>query len=469
MERGIETALGSAGDFAGAAVWRQACRELAGGLRIAILGVDAEAAGRLAERLRTAAPRVTFPVVALDPEAAEEATLGAQDALLGVQAAVWATPITAALGHTERDAMDRLERLVPVERAVVLTDVHLLQRLADDPEAEGAEVRARLTAIVPAGWSLVDLPEVKGWVDALAARRTAVTRGRRTAVARVLLEDARTRTEAALRESVEAVERAGALLEQEDAVLDEARRHGERVAAHLLGSLRAHTQRLVLDLRTFLQGLDADLGAQVEAVDDLATVRRVLPHWLDHVVEVWMDERLAAWRKGVLDDLAEIRIAEGEARRADLLPPSLHPAPLRAEGGWGRRLAVTAALGGGAALALVGLWVPGALVVGGGLAISLLTREDPSTAHEHLVSSARGAVRRMASDAERLLTEQVDQIEGELASLGDREARSAEEGRAELRAGVIEQRAWHRNRVRELRQVLEALAVRVEAFGAEAP
>jgi hypothetical protein len=286
-------------------------------------------------------------------------------------------------------------------------------------------------------------------------------------VARVLLDEARTRTEAALSESVAAVDRAEGLLGEEDAALEAARRHGERIAAHVLGSVRTHTEALLVDLRAFLVALEGDLPAQIARVPDTSVLRRALPHWLDHVVEEWVGRRLDGWRAGVVADLAEVRIPEEDARRATLWPPSLHPAPLRSDGGWARRLAVTAALGGGAALALVGLVLPGVLVASGGLALSALTQEDPDAPRERLASSARTAVRRMADDAERLLREQLAQIEAELQGLGDREARTAEEGRQALRSRLVEERAWHRNRVRELRQVLDALAVRVEAFGPE--
>ncbi len=466
MERAIETALGAAGDFAAAAVWRQACRELASGLRVVVLGLDAEAVARLAERLRAANPRVRFPTATLDPRdpEGEDAALGAQDALLGAHAALWATPVTAALGAAEREALLRLAPLWPDERAVVLTDVHLLARLADDPEAEAAQVRARLTALAPPGWSLIAVEDLPARLDDLLARHPALTRARRVAVARALLAEAQDRTRAALAESEAAQAEAEALLDAEDDALDRARRRGERIAAHLLGALHGHTEALLVDLRGFLHTLEGDLPAQIDDVTDLGTARRALPRWLDHVVEAWMSRRLDAWRAAVLADLAEVRIDPEEARRAELLPPTLHPAPLRAEAGWGRRLAITAALGGGAALALVGLLVPGALLAGSGLAVSVLTQEDAEASRERLVDAARSAVRRMSADAERLLTEQLAQITAELDTLGDREAREAEAGRAALRATLTERRAWHRNRILELRSVLEALAIRAEAL-----
>src|SRR5690606_9702362 len=180
--------------------------------------------------------------------------------------------------------------------AVVLTDVHLLERLADDPQAEEAQVRARLTALAPPGGSIGPLDSLGDWLDALAGRRDAITRARRVAVARLLIDEARERTEAAIDESLAAAGQAEALLDAEDDALEDARRRGMRIAAHLLGSLRSHTEALLVDLGTFLVALESDLPTQLEAVADLATARRVLPHWLDHVVERWMTERLDAWR-----------------------------------------------------------------------------------------------------------------------------------------------------------------------------
>lgn len=456
----LETILGSAGDFAGAAAWRQACRELAHGPRLAVIGIDGDAAGRLARRLREAFPRLEVEALALDvqgEEDPEEAILGVGDTLLGMHALLWATPVTAALGTRDRLALERLARLAPGRRGVVLTELHLLERVSDEPDREAREVRQRLDARTPEGWPLLDEADLDGWLGGLDL--AALARDRRAEVAAVLLQDARRRTDQALAEAEASVERAEALLAEEDAALEQARRHGDRIAAHLLGAMRRRTEQLVLDLRTFLVVLEEDLAPQVAGLADTATLRHVLPHWLDHVVSEWMERQLAAWRAGVLHDVAELRIADAEARRAELLPPALHPAPLRAVADWSRRLAVTAAVGGGAALSVVGLWIPGLLIAGGGLAWSALTRQRrEEMTREQLLVSAREAVRRMAVDAERLLAEQLAQIEEELARLGDTRARAVEEERAELRGRLVEQRAFHRARSEELRQVQLALA-----------
>jgi hypothetical protein len=471
MERTVETALGSAGDFASAAVWRQTCRELASSVRIAVLGLEGETASRLARRLRETHPRVAFSVLTIDADDPdqEDASIGMKDAVLGAHAALWATPVTAALGARERRALQSLERIAPRHRAVVLTDIQLLERISDEPEMESRRVRARLSAITPEGWPLVGPDDLGEWIGQVVQDRSSVTRERRVTVARILLDDARARTEASLAESEAAVTRSEELLAAEDAALEEARRRGERIAAHLLASMRTRTEALIVDLRTFLTDLETDLPAQVAEVPDNVTLRRVLPHWLDHVAEDWIGRHLADWRAGVLKDIADVRVEEEEARRAELLPPSLHPAPLRAEAGWGRRLALTAAIGGGAALALFGLWVPGIVVASSGIAWSALFRVDPAASREKILDSAKAAVRRMAGDAERLLQEQLVQIEAEVTDLGDRSAERVEEERAEMRNRILEQRAYHRTRSEELRQIRDALAVRVEAIAAESP
>src|SRR5690606_23341216 len=109
------------------------------------------------------------------------------------------------------------------------------------------------------------------------------------------------------------------------------RRRGERAAAHMLGAMRRNTEQMLVDLREFLVRLEADLPAQVEAVDDVDVVRRTLAHWLHHVVEAWMSDRLATWRADVLQELLEVQVDEAEIDRAELLVPALHPPPVRGE------------------------------------------------------------------------------------------------------------------------------------------
>ena len=194
------------------------------------------------------------------------------------------------------------------------------------------------------------------------------------------------------------------LLAAEEQALEAERKRGRRTAAHLLGAVRRQTERLLVDLRSFLLRLEADLPVQVESVDDLDAVKRTVPHWLHHVVEQWMASRLATWRVDVLTDLAELRLDDDDLDRAELLVPALHPSPVKSEGGWGKRIGITAAVGSGAALLVFGLWLPGLLALTGGIAWSALGRAAAeASTRRGLIDAATDAVRGMGHDADRLL------------------------------------------------------------------
>src|SRR5690606_1739063 len=118
-------------------------------------------------------------------------SLGTQDRLLGAHALLWATPLTAALGTWERKALTALDQAgAPMRRAVVLADAHLLARLSDDPEREGAEVHERVAALLPGGWDLQEEIDVVAWLRAAEDERDALAAQRRAAVSRLLLTDA---------------------------------------------------------------------------------------------------------------------------------------------------------------------------------------------------------------------------------------------------------------------------------------
>jgi hypothetical protein len=300
--------------------------------------------------------------------------------------------------------------------------------MSDDPEREAAEVAERARSLLGADWEI--LREEGAWLDALRSDRRGLARSRREAVARVLLGDALWRATEAERAAEVELGRVDALLRSEEDALEAERREGRRVAAHLLGAVRRQTERLLLDLRSFLRSLEADLPAQIEGVPDLETVRTALPHWLHHVVEQWMGERLARWRAELGVDLAELDLRDADLDRAELLVPALHGRPLFRESGWTTRLGVTAAVGGGAALLAFGLWVPGLLALTGGFAWSALGRSAADVSHRRsLTDAAVDAVRQMGADAEHLLRDQLTALEAALERLGDERA----EDRARLR------------------------------------
>ena len=159
MERAIAETLQWAGDHGGAFLWRRICRDLSGGLRIGVAARDAAMAQRLIAGLDT---RAEWVILHLDAS-----PLGIQDRLLGVHALLWVTPVMAPLGSEERQALEVLvDGGAPSRAAVVLGDWNLLERMSDDPEAEGVEVMERASALLPAGWELLQPDQLNAWTQA---------------------------------------------------------------------------------------------------------------------------------------------------------------------------------------------------------------------------------------------------------------------------------------------------------------
>ncbi len=147
-----------------------------------------------------------------------------------------------------------------------------------------------------------------------------------------------------------------------------------------------------------------------------------------------------------------------EAARVDLLVPSLQPSVAREDGAWGARLGATATLGGGVAMLFVGLWIPAALAVSGGLLWGALAeRSRQARGRETLLDAARDAVRRLGRDADELLRDQLTALEAGLdAAVAERSAR-AEEAGAATRADLEQQRARCRARIDQLQGVSDGL------------
>ncbi len=455
MQREVDEVLQNAKEPSAAASWREACRCLAGPLRVAVAARRVQAADRLARKLDADGTRTA--VVGLGDEAA----IGTEEPILASHALVWPTPYTGALGNEERDSLDALAAFAPRRRAVVIVDKALLQRVSDDPTREASDVRARVQALLPRGWDLLDEDELPAWLASVGSQLSEVVAERQQAVAAYLLEDARARATASIARMADELARTTELLGAEESKLEAARKQGARIAAHVLGAMRKQTEGLLIDLREFLLTLENDLPAQVEGVSDVATVRHTLPHWLDHVIERWVGERLAEWRLGVLEDLEGFRLSEHEASSAELVAPALYAAPMRDDSGWVHRIVVSAAVGGGAALLLVGLWIPAAVAVSGGLAWQTLGRRGrDSETRTKLVEQATTALREMGREAERLLREQIDRIEAELDKLADERAAAVAAERGELRKELEEQAALQRARLSEQRRIGDDLAAR---------
>ncbi|MEQ1571710.1 MAG: hypothetical protein ABMA64_39140, partial [Myxococcota bacterium] len=351
---------------------------------------------------------------------------------------------------------------------VVVVDTELLNQMSDDPQAELAEVLERVAAVCGEGWEAAALSDAPGWVDGLRHDRVWVARERRRAVAAVLLREARRRADEAVGVADAEAERVRTLLAAEDEKLDAERRRGRRAAAHILGAMHRHTERLLVDLREFLRQLEVDLPAQIEAVASLDTVKTTLPHWLHHVVEQWVGDRLSTWRADVLVDLSELHLELNDLDRAELLVPALHAGPVRVEPGWAQRIGITAAVGSGAALLAFGMWIPGLLAVTGGLAWSALGRRAAEAGTRRAIAeAATEVVRKMGQDADRLLRDQIATLEDELARLGDE--RASELGRArEVQRKQLEQdRQVREQRLASLREVAADLDRRIAALDAE--
>jgi len=468
-DRSVQEALSEAGDHAGAFLWRRVCRDLDGPVRVALLCRD-DATARLAAPLCEASGDVEWVLVPLGDDEGDDVGLGVADRLLGCHATVAATPYTSALGAGERDALALLATLgAPDHRVVLLVGRELLERVSDDPDAEAADVAARAEAIAPDGWPVLSEPSLAAWLSEASGRRRHLAAQQRHRVAVLLTTDAIDRARSRAEAARSALEQVDALLAAEDQALDDARRRGRRAAAHVLGAVRRETERLLVDLRDFLLALEADLPTQIDEVADLSTLRRVVPHWLQHVVEDWIERRLATWRDDVLADLAEVGLSEEDTAHAELLVPALFPTPVQVEGGWAGRIGATVGLGGGAALALAGLWLPALVAITGGLAWSALGNSARTAAtRRKVLDAAVTAVRAMGEDADRLLRDQIRHVGTELDHLGEERADELARARAATRDELSAQRRQRLAQVEEHDRAVAHLAAHLTALGAPA-
>ncbi len=442
LDRRVQQALDAAGDATSALLWRRVCHDLHGPLTVGLLAADDASLRALRRHVesmgRTDVRWVEIPV----DDDASAPSLGVEDRLLSCHLLAAATPYPRALGAQERARLAALGPLAPGRRQVVLVGRELLDRLSDRPTEEAAEVLERALAVAPDGWPVLPEHALASWLQPLLADRGPLARARSVEVARLLLDGARSSLDeerAALQGELDELT---TLLGAEDDALDAARREGRRTAAHVLAAVRRHTDTLLVELRAFLTELERDVPAQADTVESLPVLRRTLPHWLHHVVEGWLTERLDRWRVELAHDLEEVGVDRALAARAELVVPSMAPGPVHADGSWTSRLGATAAMGGGAALLLAGLWFPALLAVTGGLAWSTLGRTArDAESRRNIVDAAVEALRAMAADAERLLSDQLDHVEGQLAELESEAARDHSEARRAIRERLEARRA----------------------------
>lgn len=466
----VELALAQASEHASIVLWRRIAAELQTGPRILIIGRDAGVVQRFAEPIRAIDGRITV-VTAVVAAEGEVLPLHAQDLLLSAHGVLVPTPVSAALSKEERHLVHLLGlHGAPSARAVALADVALLGKLSDDPEREALEVRHRAEKLVPTGWALPDDPGITAWVRQIGDEVALLTPRRLDEVGGLLLREALVRAEHRLVDAAARVEQIDQALRKEDVELEQIRLAAERIAAHQRAIVKRHTEALLVDLRDFLGVLEADVPAQVQAVAEVAQARRALPHWIQHVSDQWIRGRLGSWRLAVLADLESLSIAEADGVYAELLLPSLHPPPVATDSPWARRVGTTAAVGAGAVLLAFGLWIPGLLALGGGLAVTALSTTGTDEEQRlKLAQAGAQAIRAMARDAEGLLGEQIAHLEQDLAGLGQRKAQAWAEARVDVREGLSGERARGARKVDEVRKIREDLMAAVDTLRVGAP
>lgn len=473
LQTPVDVALRAAEDASAALIWRRTCRELASGPRVGVAALTSAAAMAGLEKLGAAGTGVGMAAVGFDPGDDDRPPPPMlRDALLGVHTLVWVTPASQPLGARERAALAQISDSTGIERGLVLiSDTQVLERMSDDPAAELQSIRERVRAEAPEGWRVATLhdEDLGVFFDVLRADLEYRSEERHRAVARLLLDDAHGGLEAAVIREVEAVALHEASVASEDEALSRAREAGKRVAAHTLGVLRRRTEELRIDLRAFLQALEGDIPAQIVGVSDVETARRVLPHWLEHVVQGWLRDRIGGWRVQVQEDLAHVRLADEALAHAELLLPPVHPAPIPSKGRWRRALGLTAGIGGGLVLVAFQLWIPALIAAGGGVAWSVLDREGSGVRRGRLEDAAVDAVRQLGIDADRVLGEQLQRFEDQLATLGEARAARLETDRAEARAALEARLRLHRARLDDARQSLGAFQAQVRDLPLESP
>ncbi|MFK7928873.1 MAG: hypothetical protein AB8H79_11845 [Myxococcota bacterium] len=473
LQSSVDTALKHAEDPSAILVWRRTCRELASGPRVGVAALTASAAVRAVEHLSTAGTGVGMAALGFDPdEDSGDAPPMVRDALLGVHTVVWATAASQPLGARERTALRQIAGATGMERGLILiVDTHVLERMSDDAAAELQSVRERVAAQAPDGWRVCVQgdAELQTFFDVVRVDQEHLTRQRHHHVARILLDSAHRGLEAGIVHEVEQVALLEASLASEDEALDRAREAGTRAAAHTLGVLRRRTEELRMDLREFLREIEADVPDQIGSLADVETARRVLPHWLEHVVQGWLRDRLASWRVQVQADLAHVRVADEALAHADLLLPAVHPAPIPSEGRWRRALGLTAGVGGGLVLVAFQLWIPALIAASGGVAWSMLDRDGAGPRRERLQERAVDAVRQLGLDADRVLGEQLQRFEDQLSTLGESRAAKMETDRAEARAGLHARLRLHQARLEDAKHGLKRFTDQVRDVGLPEP
>ncbi len=452
MERLIETALGQAGDFAGAALWRQATAHLSAGVRIGVLGVDP----RSVRDAVAALPDTVTPV----PLVVHDNADAIAESLLGVHAVIWATPATGPLSATERLTMQDLDSCTPTHRAVVLTRLDVLSQLSDTPQAEHQAIVSRVEALCRNGW--VCPQSAQDWLAALLDNRSTLAAECRVRVATVVLTNARVHTDLDLAD----MDRTHARLQEDVDRLrtqdEAARAEANETARHVLGSLVRHTTALTRNWQAFTRELHAALQHELEKVDQSHLNADVVSAWLAHVLDTWLTQASRKWVQDLATDL------EGVANERWLSALHLLITPVTVSGvartpGWRHRLVVTAALGGGATLAVAGFWTPGLTLVAGGAALAGLRRLRQTSSLEQLTAAAGDALDTVNEEQITALTQQIDKLQDAIHRLEhhDADVHNTALGAAETALQTAKDR--HQQRQTTLLAAAELLDARLAA------
>lgn len=403
--------------------WLHAAQHLAGPVRIGVVATDTALRDRAVLRLRTEHPAVHWEPLTLpaDPEAVD---LGTRTRSLGVHALIWVTP--ASQPWTDRDrtayaAADAWPR--PERTAIWVTEWALIARMADDPDAESAEVMGRVRDRLGDAGCVVDDAEVVTWVDGTTRGMSDLHVQRSQQVSAALIADAQARLDTQLGVIASQLADVESALKAEDAAQEHIRKQAQRAATLVLATVKRNTEALMVDLGAFLVALEQRLPEEVEAVGDLALAQRLLPHWLQAVVERWTRDRLARWRLQVNQDIEALPLDEGDLRSVALVTPYLHPGPVHLPDDWTTKLGTTATLGGATVLLVMGLWLPGIVAAGGGLLWSQLRPMRNVEAHtEALVRAGQQRLQRMHCESHAALSDQVERLDDTLRQLGDERA-----------------------------------------------
>ena len=424
-------------DPAAAFTWLAVSQDLAGPLRIGVVSLDTALRDRAINRMRSQRSDVQWVPLTL-PDDPKEIEPGVRARSLGLHALIWTTP--ASQPWTERDRVAwgvAAQWPLPNRTVVLLDEWELVERMSDDPEVESKAILERVHTRIDGDSMVLHERGLEAWLHDTVDRGGDLRSERRQHVARALLEGTHQRLQQRHLRSLEQWSRLQDALADEDAELLKAQQQGQRAAGLLLATLKRQTESLMLDLGAFLVELEHRLREEVDAVQDADLAQRLLPHWLQTVVERWTRDRLARWRLEVSEEMQALPLTDDDIRSVALVPPYLHPGPMRFPQDWTSKIGTTASLGGATMLLAMGLWLPGLVAAGGGLVWAQVRQSrsaDDRT--DSLIQAGKLKLRAMHDESRQALQDQVDSLDASLRSLGQRRADTLRQQRAHARQAL---------------------------------